>query len=111
MNNLIPRDALPGTPTAHTFHGHEHGDLPISMILVHNQPGDGPKPHRHAYPEIFVLHTGSARFRLDDASIDAREGDVVVVPAGAVHGFRNTGSGELSMTCIHTSARIASEWI
>jgi hypothetical protein len=42
MTNLIPHGTLPGSELADVFHGREHGDVPISMFLVHNQPGDGP---------------------------------------------------------------------
>jgi quercetin dioxygenase-like cupin family protein len=60
VKNLIPRGALPGNAAADIFNGHEHGNVPVSMFLVHNRPGQGPELHRHPYPEIFVVHTGQA---------------------------------------------------
>ena len=36
---------------------------------------------------------------------------MIVVPAGAVHGFRNTGSGTLEMTSIHVSAEMDTDWV
>ena len=111
MNSLIPHGTLPGSERADVFNGHEHGNVPVSMFLVHNQPGDGPELHRHPYPEIFVLHAGWARFQLDDAVLTAGAGDVVVAPTGAAHRFTNAGPGELSMTCIHTAAEMESEWL
>ena len=111
MTNLIPHGTLPGSDRADVFHGHEHGDLPISMFLVHNRPGDGPELHRHPYAEIFVLHAGQARFELDGSALTAGAGDVVIAPPGAAHRFTNAGTGELSMTCIHTAAEMASEWL
>jgi hypothetical protein len=44
MNYLVRHGTLPGSDTADTFHGHQHGNVPISMFLVHNRPGDGPQP-------------------------------------------------------------------
>jgi quercetin dioxygenase-like cupin family protein len=111
MNNLIRNGTLPHTGRAHAFHGHEHGDVPISMFLVHNEPGDGPELHRHPYSEIFVVNAGQARFELDGAELTAVAGDVVIAPPEAAHRFTNTGSGELSMTCIHTAAEMKSEWL
>jgi mannose-6-phosphate isomerase-like protein (cupin superfamily) len=110
-SNLIPHGALPGSDSADIFYGHEHGNVPISMFLVHNRPGEGPDLHRHPYAEIFVVHSGQARFDLNDAALTAGAGDVVIAPAGAAHRFTNTGPGELSMTCIHTSAEMESEWL
>ncbi len=111
MTNHLPHGTLPGSDTAEVFHGHEHGDVPISMFLVHNRPGDGPELHRHPYPEIFVVHRGQARFELDGAALTAEPGDVVIAPAGAAHRFTNTGSDELSMTCVHAASEMATDWL
>jgi quercetin dioxygenase-like cupin family protein len=111
MKNLIPRGALPGNTATDIFNGHEHGNVPVSMFLVHNRPGEGPELHRHPYPEIFVVHTGEARFELDGTSVTASPGDVVIAPAGTPHRFSNDGAGELSMTCIHPAAQMESEWL
>jgi quercetin dioxygenase-like cupin family protein len=111
MSNHIPHGTLPGSESADIFHGHQHGDVPISMFLVHNRPGEGPELHRHPYPEIFVVNSGQARFELDGAALTATAGDVVIAPAGAPHRFTNTGAGELSMTCVHTAGEMASDWL
>lgn len=111
MTNLIPHGTLPGSDTADVFYGFEHGNMPISMFLVHNQPGAGPELHRHPYPEIFVLHAGQAGFQLDDDWLTATAGDVVIAPAGAAHRFTNLGPGELTMTCIHAAAEMDTDWL
>jgi quercetin dioxygenase-like cupin family protein len=111
VKTYIPQGTLPGSERADIFNGHEHGEVPISMFLVHNRPGDGPELHRHPYAEVFVVHAGQARFQLDDSTLTAGAGDVVIAPAGAAHRFTNTGADELSMTCIHASAEMASEWL
>jgi quercetin dioxygenase-like cupin family protein len=111
MKNLIARGALPGSDAADIFHGHEHGDVPISMFLIHNRPGEGPELHRHPYPEIFVVHAGQVRFELDGDSLTAHAGDVLIAPAGAAHRFTNVGAGELSMTSIHPATVMKTEWL
>jgi quercetin dioxygenase-like cupin family protein len=104
--DLGPQDST----AARRLVGLDHG-LPISMFLVHNRPGDGTQLHRHPYPEVFVVHTGHAHFQLDADALTAGAGDVVIAPAGSTHGFTNAGPGELSMTCIHTAAEMATEWL
>jgi quercetin dioxygenase-like cupin family protein len=111
MKTYIPHGALPGSAAADTFHGREHGDVPISMFLVHNRPGEGPELHRHPYAEIFVVHGGQARFELDGTALRAEAGDVVIAPPGAAHRFTNAGSGELSMTCVHAAGDMATDWL
>jgi hypothetical protein len=44
--------------------------------------------------ERFVVHSGRIRFRLGAKKIVAGPGDVVVVPAGKVHAFKNVGGEE-----------------
>jgi hypothetical protein len=60
---VIPLDALEHTRHAHEFVGADHGDIPFSIILVHSQPGVGPKLHRHPYAEVFVVDSGRRRSR------------------------------------------------
>jgi quercetin dioxygenase-like cupin family protein len=109
--SIIDFDDLEPTPHSHEFVGAEHGDVPFSIILVHSQPGIGPKLHRHPYPEVFVVHAGQATFQLGDETVVVEEGHVVVGPSDVPHGFTNTGSGELRLTAIHGAGRFDTEWL
>ena len=40
-----------------------------------------------------------------------RGGQTLVVPAGAWHGFKNTGSERLEMTSIHPGGEMKTEWM
>lgn len=111
VTHLIASGTLPGSERAEVFEGREHGEVPVSMFLVHNWPGDGPELHRHPYAEVFVVHAGQARFQLEDASVTAGPGDVVIAPAGAAHRFTNAGPAGLSMTCIHAAGEMQTEWL
>jgi quercetin dioxygenase-like cupin family protein len=111
LKHFIPHGTLPGSDSSDVFDGREHGNVPVSMFLVHNRPGDGPELHRHPYAEVFVVHAGQARFQLEDTTVTAGPGDVVIAPAGAAHRFTNAGAGELSMTCIHTASEMQTEWL
>jgi hypothetical protein len=46
------------TQHSHELIGNEH-ELPISLILVHSDPGTGPAMHRHPYPEVSVIESRS----------------------------------------------------
>ena len=59
----------------------EHGGLPISLFLVDDRPGAGPRLHRHPYPELFIVHAGQAEFVVDDARLSAAAGDILIAPA------------------------------
>jgi mannose-6-phosphate isomerase-like protein (cupin superfamily) len=97
--------------TAYEFQGHHYGDTNVSFIVVDAPPGSGPKLHRHPYEEVFVVQEGSATFTAGDEVIEARAGQVVVVPASVPHKFVNSGSGRLRQVDIHASERFITEWL
>jgi mannose-6-phosphate isomerase-like protein (cupin superfamily) len=109
--SIIAFDDLQHTDHAHEFVGAEHGDVPFCIILVHSQPGAGPKLHRHPYAEVFVVESGQATFRIGDRTVVVDGGHVVVSPPGEAHGFTNTGTGELRLTAIHGAGRFNTEWL
>jgi quercetin dioxygenase-like cupin family protein len=108
---IIDFDDLEHSQHSHEFLGAEHGDVPFSIILVHSQPGAGPKLHRHPYAEVFVVESGQATFQLGDETIVVGGGHVVVGPPDVPHGFTNTGTGELRLTAIHGASRFDTEWL
>jgi mannose-6-phosphate isomerase-like protein (cupin superfamily) len=107
----VDGDLASGT-TAQQFEGAVHGGgVGVSFFLNHTPPGRVVSPHRHAYGEVFVIADGEAEFVVDGVAATARGGQVLVVPAGAVHGFRNTGARTLEMTSIHAAAAMETEWL
>jgi mannose-6-phosphate isomerase-like protein (cupin superfamily) len=109
---VIDLDELEHTEHAHEVEGAELGeDVPFSVILVHSGPGVGPRVHRHPYPEVFLVESGQATFRLGDDEVVVTGGHVVVSPSGVAHGFTNTGTGELRLTAIHGAGRFDTEWL
>ncbi len=108
---VMELDDLPGTKHAHEFIGADHGDVPFSIILVHSGLGAGPRVHRHPYPEVFVIESGEATFRLGDDEVVGRAGQIAVAPAGVAHGFTNTGARELRLVAIHGAGRFDTEWL
>ncbi len=83
----------------------------ISLILVDNEPGQGPALHLHPYPETWVVRGGRALFTAGEEEVEAGPGDIVVVEANTAHGFRNVGPGRLEIVCIHAAGRMITEWL
>jgi mannose-6-phosphate isomerase-like protein (cupin superfamily) len=108
---IVALDELEQSAHSHEFVGAEHGDVPFSIILVHSQPGVGPKLHRHPYAEVFVVESGQATFSIGGETVVVEGGHVVVSPPGEAHGFTNSGSGELRLTSIHGASRFETEWL
>jgi mannose-6-phosphate isomerase-like protein (cupin superfamily) len=108
---LIRRCDLAGSPEARQFIGAEHGRLPISLFLVDDRPGAGPRLHRHPYPELFIVHAGRADFEIDGTRLIATAGDILIAPAQTAHRFTNTGNEQLRITAIHTAPNIETEWL
>lgn len=73
--------------------------------------GGGVRLHRHPYAETFIIRKGRVTVTLGDRTLDAYEGQIIVVPAGQPHGFRNKGPGPLQMIDIHESGSFDTEWL
>ena len=82
------------------------------MIFVSlDEPGGGPRLHRHPYPETFIVRKGSALFTVGDEQILASAGQMIVVPANTPHKFTNPGPGPLETTDIHENGTFVTEWL
>ena len=95
---------------ANEVQGHNH-NATVSIIVIDAPPGSGPKLHRHPYEEVFVIQQGSVTFTAGDETIEAKGGQVVVVPAGVAHKFTNSGTGRLRQVDMHASERFVTEWL
>jgi mannose-6-phosphate isomerase-like protein (cupin superfamily) len=91
-----------------TFQGLTYGSE-VSFFLVHNEPGAGPKLHKHPYSETWIVRAGLARFTAAGDEFEAGPGDIVVVSSETPHKFKNIGAGRLDMVCIHASPRMIQE--
>jgi quercetin dioxygenase-like cupin family protein len=61
----------------------------MTVIETVNAPGFGPPLHRHPQAEIFRVLSGRYLYEVDGRRFIAEQGDVVSVPGGAAHAFRN----------------------
>lgn len=106
---VIKVDELPSGENSSTFNGHEHGAR-VSFFLSHNRPGTGPKLHRHPYEETFIVEEGEVLFTVGDSTIEARSGDIVVVPPDTPHKFVSQAETHRQVS-IHPVARMQTEWL
>jgi quercetin dioxygenase-like cupin family protein len=93
-----------------TIRGEDHG-ASISLIIDESEPGQGPRLHRHAYDETWVVQVGNITFQLGDKRLKAGPGDVAIIPPGVPHKFSNDGPGRSRIVCIHASPTIVGEWL
>jgi mannose-6-phosphate isomerase-like protein (cupin superfamily) len=103
---LINADTLPNGNLKGTDHG-----ATISVILDHSDPGRGPRLHRHPYDETWVVIEGNLTFQAGEERLEARTGDIVIVPPETPHKFTNNGPGRANLVCIHGSPTFVTEWL
>lgn len=111
MVSVVDRSELPLDGNSRRFEGFRHGSVGVSFLLVEAPPGGGPRLHKHAYEEVFVIQEGDVTFTVGDAIIEATGGQIVVVPASVPHKFVNSGDGTLRQIDIHTNERMVTEWL
>lgn len=72
------------------------GDETDGKVAVFEEivaPGSGPPRHTHRNQlEIFHVIEGSLEFAVNGETFERKAGAVALVPAGAVHAFRNIGA-------------------
>jgi mannose-6-phosphate isomerase-like protein (cupin superfamily) len=91
------------------FEGADHGSSISCFIINYTAPGMGPKLHRHPYEETFVVLAGEATFTIDGETIEARAGQILVVPANTPHKFVSTGDEVLRIVSVHPRERMSQE--
>ena len=101
---VTPFEDFTLSPRARKYEGGEESQ--VSFFLTQYDHGEGPDLHVHPYPETFIVTEGTARFTAGDDELVVDAGNVVVVPAETVHGFKNAGDAKLRVTSIHPSPRV-----
>ncbi len=91
--------------------GGPHGAGISVIFFTTTTVGEGPRLHRHPYPETFIIRSGRGLFTIGDREIEAVAGQILVVPANSPHAFRNLGPGPFETTDIHESPRFITEWL
>ena len=105
----IRQQDLPFQGSSHHFVGAEHGDVAISAFLLSALPGRGPGPHRHPYVEVQFIRSGRGLYQANGKEFEAGAGDILVIKAGEIHGFRCIGEEPLVQVDIHLSPQFVQE--
>ena len=108
MHRIRQQD-LPFVGSSHQFVGAENGDVNVSVFLLSAQPGKGTGPHRHPYDEVQFVREGRGLWNVNGEEFEAGAGDILVIKAGEIHSFRNTGDGPLVQLDVHLGPRFIQE--
>ena len=108
---ILYRDELPFDGNTYEFEGIYHQGTNISFIWVDMPPGGAIRLHKHPYQEIFIIQEGIATFTVDSAMLEARAGQVIIVPEEVPHKFMNLSDGQLKQIDIHVSKQFVTNWL
>lgn len=102
---LLIHDQLPilpspsGLPSQHIVTS-AAGSTSLFLGQQWLQPGDQVLLHTHPCEEALMFLSGSRDATIDDHPITIVPGSSLFVPAGCVHGFRNTGTTEMHVIIV-----------
>jgi len=66
-------------------------------------PGVGAPTHRHPVEEVLTVREGEAEMWIDGEHMTLSAGQSLIVPAGRLHGFRNSGTSKLHIHAVLAS--------
>jgi len=80
-----------------------NGTLFVSEAIV--PPGGGPPPHIHQREdESFYVIEGTLTIQIGERIVQGSAGDLVFLPRGIAHSFKNTGRGKAKLLVTVTPA-------
>jgi mannose-6-phosphate isomerase-like protein (cupin superfamily) len=108
---LLNREDLPYDGNTYEFQGALYQDTNVSFIWVDMSPGGTIRLHKHPYAEIFIIQDGIATFTVDSATLEARAGQIIIVPAEIPHKFMNLSEKQLKQIDIHVNKQFITSWL
>lgn len=72
------------------------------LVLMSLQPGEDIGAEKHGADQFFRVEAGQGKSYIDNQEYDITDGDCVIVPAGAMHNIKNTGSDKLKLYTIYS---------
>ena len=107
---ILQREDLPYDGNTYEFQGIHHA-TDVSFIWVDMPPGSRIRLHKHPYEEIFIIQEGLATFTVGSATLEARAGQIILVPAEIPHQFMNLSEQLLKQIDIHVSPQFITDWL
>jgi quercetin dioxygenase-like cupin family protein len=79
----------------------------VEVHLVTHPAGQVKEMHTHEPPQdhVIVMRSGRMRWTVDDQSLEASPGDVIVTPAGTPHGYEVLGDEPARVVCVDSPKR------
>lgn len=108
---ILNREQLPGNESTREFEGIQFWNTEVSFIWVEMPPGGQIRLHKHPYQEIFIVQEGVSTFVVDSDMLEARTGQMIIVPANVPHKFINASDRQLKQIDIHVSREFVTDWL
>lgn len=108
---ILERNKLPHDGQTYEFEGTQYQNTEISLIWVDMLPGGKIQLHKHPYKEIFIIQEGVATFTVGSETLEARAGQIIIVPAEIPHKFMNLSDRQLKQIDIHVNSEFITEWL
>ena len=80
-----------------------NGATQLCMFEQWVAPGNGAPTHSHPVEEVLTVCEGEAEMWLEQERAIVRAGQSLIVPAGRLHGFRNSGTVTLHIHAVLAS--------
>ena len=81
----------------------QNGATELCLFEQWVAPGASAPTHSHPVEEVLTVREGEAEMWIEDRRIVVKAGRSLIVPAGRLHGFRNSGA-----VTLHLHATLAS---
>jgi len=78
----------------------ENGASEVCIFEQWVTPGHGAPTHSHPVEEVLTVRDGEADMWIDDSHVTVSAGQSLLIPAGRLHGFRNSGTGTLHIHAV-----------
>jgi quercetin dioxygenase-like cupin family protein len=78
----------------------------VEVHLVTHPVGQVKPTHTHDPPQdhVIVMRSGRMRWTVEDQTLEAEAGDVIVTPAGTAHSYEVLGDEPARVVCIDSPA-------
>jgi quercetin dioxygenase-like cupin family protein len=82
----------------------QNGATQLCLFEQWVAPGNGAPTHSHPVEEVLTVCKGEAEMWLDQERMIVEAGQSLIVPAGRLHGFRNSGDVTLHLHAVLASS-------
>ena len=97
-----PEHWRPGVETR-MLHSAESGAAALCIFEQWAAPGTGAPTHSHTVEEVLTVRDGEADLWFGSDHVTVMAGQSLRIPAGRLHGFRNSGQGTLHIHAVLAS--------